>query len=151
MSEDKKDDDPFRNLVDQLEGAIEETPKYRKFPRYAVPWRIFIVHKKRGKREMFRGVIADLSLSGASFFSEVNISSPEPLAVTIEIPPYANRQTNIIVGVRCSIFRSVLSSAQYGLFHILIKFIEFDRSGEKDLTDALSGRVPLGEYKPPYT
>jgi hypothetical protein len=151
MSNDIEDHDPFTALADQIGAELEQAPKYRKYPRYAVPWRIFIVHKKRGKREMYRGVISDLSLTGVSIFSEVSITSSDTLAVTIEIPPYANRQNNIVVGVRCSIFRSVLSSRQYGLFHILLNFIEFDRNGKRDLTEALSGRIPLAEYKAPYT
>ena len=136
------------DMADKLAGAVQE---YRKLPRYAVPWRIFVVYQKKGKREVYEGVITDLSLSTTSFFSEVNIHSAEPIVVTIEIPSYLRRQRNIIVGAKCRVFRSVLSSANYGMFHILLKFIEFDRGGQRDLTEALSGRVPLGEYKVPYT
>ncbi len=142
-----EDDELLNNLADKL---AEETKGHRRLPRYAVPWRIFLIYKKKGKREIFRGVIADLSLGVASFYSEVNIHSAEPIVVTIEIPSYLRRKKNIIVGAKCRILRSVLSSGNYGMFHILLKFIEFDRGGQRELTDALSGRVALGEYKAPY-
>lgn len=148
MNSDIEDDVLLHALADKLDAG---TQRYRKLPRYAVPWRIFVVYKKRGKSETYRGLIADLSLGGTSFFSEVNIHSTEPIVVTIEIPPYLRRKKNIIVGAKCRIFRSVLSSTKYGLFHILLKFIEFDRDGQRNLTESLSGRVALGEYKAPYT
>lgn len=98
---------------------------------------------------MYRGGIADLSLSGASVFSDTNIHSAEPIVVTIEIPPYLHRQKSIIVGAKCRILHTVLSS-NYGMFRIVLKFIDFDRSGKRDLTEALSSRIALGEYGSPF-
>lgn len=116
----------------------------RKNPRYAVPWRIVVVYKKMGKHETFRGSITDLSLGGASFFSDHNIHSPDPVVVTVEIPAYAHNQKSTIVGARCIILHSILSS-NYGKYRIGLQFMDFNGSGKKVLSDALSLLIPLSD------
>lgn len=123
--------------------------KKRKTPRYAVPWRIVVVYKLGGKHETYRGSITDLSLGGASFFSDHNIYSTDPVVVTVEIPAYSHNQKNTIVGARCTILHSILSS-NYGKYRIGIKFIDFNGSGKKVLTEALSALTPLADYSSPY-
>lgn len=121
----------------------------RKHPRYAVTWRLVVVYKKMGKHETHRGSITDLSLGGASFFSDHNIHSEEPVVVTVEIPAYMHNQKNTIVGARCLILHSILSS-NYGKYRIGLKFVDFNGSGKKVLTDALSILVPLADNSSPY-
>lgn len=121
----------------------------RKHPRYAVPWRIVLVYKKQGKHETFRGNIRDISLGGASFFSDYSISSPDPVVATVEIPPYAHNKQNTIVGARCLILHSILSS-NYGKYRVGLKFMDFNGSGQRVLSEALSLMVPIGETPNPY-
>ena len=121
----------------------------RKAARYAVPWRLVIVYKKQGKHETYRGSISDISLGGASFFADHSIHSPDPVVVTVEIPAYAHSQQSTIVGARCLILHSILSS-NYGKYRIGLKFIDFNGSGKLVLTDALSLLVPIGEQPNPY-
>ena len=122
------------------------TQGHRKYPRYAVPWRIVIVYKKMGKREMYKGSISDLSLGGVFFLADLNISSAEPVIATIEIPAYLREQRNTIVGVKCLILHSVLSS-NYGKYRIGMKFVDFDGKGQRKLTEALSRFVAIGESR----
>lgn len=142
--------DGWAALEEQPEKQPEEKKRHRKASRYAVPWRVVIVYKKFGKRTTYdEGRIADLSTGGVSLYSDVNIYSTEPVVITIEIPPYSNRQKSIIVGAKCSLFCSILSS-NYGKFRLILKFLDFDRSGKRDLTEALSGRTALDEYGNPF-
>ena len=122
---------------------------HRKYPRYAVPWRIVVVYKKMSKHETYRGSICDLSLGGASFFADLNIHSAEPVVATIEIPAYLRNQKNTIVGARCHIIHSILSS-NYGKFRIGLKFIDFNGKGKGDLTEALSRMVAINDNSSPY-
>lgn len=103
-----------------------------------------------GKHETYRGSIADLSLGGVSFFSDVNIYSAEPVVATIEIPAYLHEQKNTIVGVRCTILLSILSS-NYGKYRVGVRFIDFNGAGQTKLQEALSRLVAIGESKNPYT
>jgi hypothetical protein len=127
--------------------SVAGTQGHRNYPRYAVPWRIVIVYKKMGKHETYRGSVADVSLSGACFFSDLNIYSAEPVVVTIEIPAYMRDQKNTIVGARCLVLHSVLSS-NYGKYRVGIKFIDFNGKGMGSLTEALSRLIAIGEGKP---
>ena len=99
-----------------------------------------MVYKKMGKHETYRGGLCDLSLGGASFFSDLNIQSADPVVVTIEVPSYLRGQKDSIVGVRCQVIHSVLS-IKYAKFCIGIKFLDFNGNGKAVLTEALSGRV----------
>ena len=90
-----------------------------------------------GNSETYSANICDLSLGGASFFADMKISSLEPAAVTIEIPAGMPNQKNTIVGARCNILHSVLSSS-YGKFRVGAKFIGFDGKGKGDLAESLS-------------
>ena len=114
----------------------------RRLPRYAVPWRIVVVYKIQGKHDTYRGSIADLSLGGASFYADHNIYSVDPVVVTVEIPAYSIHQKSTIVGARCLILHSILSS-NYGKYRIGIKFLDFNGSGKKVLTDALAALTPI--------
>lgn len=102
-----------------------------------------------GKHETYRGSICDLSLGGACFFTDLNIYSAEPVVATIEIPAYLQSQKNIIVGVRCMVLHSILSS-NYGKFRVGIQFIDFNGKGKGALTEALSRLVAIGGTSNPY-
>ena len=121
----------------------------RKHPRYAVPWRIVVVYKHQGKHETFRGSISDLSMGGASFYADHNIYSPDPVVVTVEIPAYSVNQKSTIVGARCIVLHSILSS-NYGKFRIGLKFIDFNGSGKRMLSDALAPLSPITDQGSPY-
>lgn len=121
----------------------------RKNPRYAVPWRIVVVYKKLGKHETYRGSISDLSLGGVSFFADHNIHSPDPVVVTVEIPAYSFDKKSTIVGARCIILHSILSS-NYGKYRIGMKFVDFNGSGKRVLTEALARMVPIKETPTSY-
>jgi c-di-GMP-binding flagellar brake protein YcgR len=131
-------------VKDMAEKGTAGTSGLRKYSRYAVPWRIVIVYKKMGKPETYRGSISDLSLGGACLFADLNINSAEPVIVTVEIPPYQHSQKNTIVGVRCVILHSILSS-NYGKYRVGIKFIDFNGKGEGYLMEALSRLVAIDD------
>lgn len=103
-----------------------------------------------GKHETYRGSVYDLSLGGACFFADLNIHSAEPVVATIEIPIYQHGQKNIVVGVRCNIIHSIISS-NYGKYRIGIKFISFNGKSMLNLTEALSKLTPISENHRPYT
>ena len=66
--------------------------------------------------------------------------------VTIEIPAYMQDQKNTIVGVKCVILHSILSS-NYGKYRVGIKFIDFNGNGKDALTEALSKLIAIGAGK----
>lgn len=98
---------------------------------------------------MHRGSIADLSLGGACLFADQNIYSAEPVVATIEIPSHLINQQNTIVGVKCVILHSILSS-NYGKYRIGMKFIDFNGKGEGNLKEALSKLVSIDDTRKPY-
>lgn len=130
------------------QGRIKKLPKvgskkeiFRKSPRYIVPWEVAIVESGT----LHSAVIADLSLGGLSLYYDKHLHSSSTLAVTIKIPAYLGRR-QIIVGAECRILYSILSSDMYGKFRIVLKFVYFRKNGRRDLQEALSSRVPIGEY-----
>lgn len=102
-----------------------------------------------GKSEMYQGNIADLSLGGACLFSDLHIYTTEPVVATIEIPSYTANQKNTIIGIKCVILHSILSS-NYGKYRIGIKFIDFNGKGEINLKEALSRMVAIGGSGKPF-
>lgn len=113
-------------------------------PRYSLPWRIVVIHKKMGAHEKFRGGITDISMSGVLFYSDNHISPTAPVVVAIEIPPYVN-QRSMIIGARCVVHFSTFSSASYGKYRVVLRFLDFDRGGRKDLKKALDRREELNK------
>lgn len=71
------------------------------------------------------------------------------MVVTIEIPAYMRDQKSTIVGARCLVLHSVLSS-NYGKFRVGIKFIDFNGKGKVNLTEALSRMVAINDSSSPY-
>lgn len=129
---------------DSQDNQSAEAKGQRKYPRYAVPWKIVVVYQRMGKREMYKGNISDLSLGGGSFLTDINICSAEPVIATIEIPAHLHDQKNTIVGVKCLVLLSILSS-NYGKYRIGVKFVDFDGKGKIKLAEALSKFKAIGE------
>jgi hypothetical protein len=122
---------------------------HRNNPRFAVPWKIAVVYKRMGSHESYYGNVCDVSLGGASFMADMNIYSVDPAAATIEILASPLALKNNIVGARCQILHSVLSS-QSGKFRVGAKFLDFNGQSRGYLEQALSVLTAIRESNQVY-
>jgi hypothetical protein len=119
--------------------------RHRAHQRYAVSWKAVVVAKRMGKQETHHGTVCDLSLGGATILTDRNIfHSAGHVVVTIEIPACRHNTRKIIVGAKCHILHSIISS-EYGKHRIGIGFIDFDGNGKGVLTEALSRMVSISD------
>ena len=130
------------NSGDTKKGSTESP---RKHPRYIVPWEVAIVETGC----VHSAVVADISISGVSLFSERNLQTSSNVALTIKIPMYRKGQ-EVIVGVECSVLYSMLSSDSYGKFRVGYKFLNFRKNGRQELQTAFSNRIAIGGHTSIY-
>ena len=127
-------------LLDEMEAP--SGAEQRKHPRYRVHWRVAIVHGKEGKHEIFHGRTHDLSISGASVYSDHNIFVEEPVSVLLAMPPLTAESREKIVEIRCRMVYTVLASSHHQ-FRIGLHFLHFKGEGRNLLLENLSQRSAL--------
>lgn len=118
----------------------------RKYPRYRVHCRTAIVRESGGQSELFYGRTHDLSIDGASVYSDNNILIKEPVNVLLAIPPHRANQGEAIIEIHCQMLYTVLLSNHHQ-FRIGLRFIKFKENGRSLLEAHLSNRSPLANQK----
>lgn len=119
---------------------------HRKYPRYRVHCRVAIVRESGGRSELFHGRTHDLSIDGASVYSDNNILVKEPVNVLLAIPPHGSKQSEQIIEVHCQMLYTVLVSNHHK-FRIGLHFLHFKENGRSLLEALLSNRAPLSGQK----
>lgn len=115
----------------------------RKHPRYSVHWRVAIVYNNRGQNEIFHGKTHDLSVEGASVYSDHNIFVEDPVKVLLAIPSHSSNQSDRIVEINSRMVYTVLA-ANHHQFRIGLHFLRFKDDGHRFLQSNLSKRsMPL--------
>lgn len=118
--------------------------EHRKHPRYRVRWRVAIVFDNRGENTTFHGRTHDLSISGASVYSDHNIFVEEPVKVLLAIPSYSSNQSDRIIEISCRMIYTVLSSSHHQ-FRTGLHFLHFKDDGKKILETNLAKRQELDD------
>jgi hypothetical protein len=125
-----------------VDAKDSNAAEHRKQPRYRVHWRVAIVHEKDGRNEIFHGRTHDLSLNGASIYSDHNIFVEEPVTVLLAMPPIAPDQSEIIIEISSRMVYTLLASNHHQ-FRIGLHFLRFKADGRKLLADNLANRNPI--------
>ncbi len=118
----------------------ELTVDHRKHPRYHVHWRVAIVFGEQGERETFHGKTYDLSLSGASIYSDHNVFVEEPVKVLLAIPSYVTNKPDKIIEISARMIYTVLSASHHQ-FRTGLHFQRFKSGGRKILEENLAKRA----------
>lgn len=117
----------------------------RKYPRYRVHCRVTIVRENGGKSELFHGRTHDLSIDGASVYSDNNILIKEPVNILLATPSYNADQDETIIEIHCRMLYTVLLHNHHQ-FRIGLHFLRFKDNGRKLLEGYLSDRTPLASH-----
>lgn len=123
-------------MVDEL-GSQDF--KKRRDPRLHVHWRVAIVYNNNGKNEIFHGRTHDLSIRGASIYSDHNIFVEEPVNVLLGIPSLSTNQGDKIIEISSRMIYTVLASNHHQ-FRIGLHFLRFKEDGRKILAANLTNR-----------
>ncbi|MBI5919299.1 MAG: PilZ domain-containing protein [Nitrosomonadales bacterium] len=113
--------------------------EHRKHQRFLVHWRAALVYKNDGTREVFQGRTYDISISGASLYSEHNIFVEGPITLLLAMQPLHPGQSETTVEIQCRMIYTVLSSHHHR-FRIGLHFLHFKDDGKAKLQQALSKR-----------
>lgn len=108
----------------------------RQYSRYSVDWVASVMHKSNGGNELYRDRLRDISLGGASFYSNLEIYSDQPLVMLIEIPlPYGKIRKSI-AGIECALCKPVFSDEKQQ-FHSGVQFLRYYGIDKHLLAEAL--------------
>jgi c-di-GMP-binding flagellar brake protein YcgR len=122
---------------------LNDDSELRKFPRYRLHLHVAIVYENKGQSEIFHGRTHDVSLSGASVYSDHNIFVTEPIKVLLAIPSPSSNQSTRLVEIHTKMAYTVMP-ANHNKFRIGLNFLRFKADGRSILQEYLSNRTPLG-------
>ncbi len=114
-------------------------PEHRKHPRYRVHWRVAIVHENRGRSEIFHGRTHDLSLNGASLYSDHNIFVEGEVTALLAMPALKSGEPEKIIEIHSRMAYTILA-ANHHQFRIGLHFLRFKDEGRKLLAENLGNR-----------
>lgn len=114
----------------------------RKHPRYRVHFPAIIVYGNHGDNELFHGRTHDISIGGASIYSEKNIFVEGAITLFLKLPPHVENRTEIIIEIQSRMTNIILSS-DHQHFRIGMQFLHFKENGRELLESNLSHRSPL--------
>lgn len=126
-----------------IKKRIISDSEHRKDPRYRIHLHVALVYEKKGESEIFHGKTHDLSMSGASVYSDHNIFVEEPIKVLLAIPSHSSNQSTRLVEIHTKMAYTVMP-ANYHKFRIGLQFLSFKGNGRSVLAEYLSNRTPLG-------
>lgn len=113
--------------------------EHRKYPRYRVHWKVLIVHEQNGTRQIFKGRTHDLSINGASIYSDHNIFVEGKVTVYMVMPTMAGDLSEKIIEIESRMAYTVLASKQHQ-FRIGLHFLKFKENGRRLLSENLANR-----------
>lgn len=118
---------------------MKNLKEHRQHPRFHVRWQVAIVFEQRGENHTFHGRTHDLSLAGASVYSEHNIFVEEPVRVLLAVPSFATNKPPRIIEITARMIYTVLSS-DHQQFRTGLHFLRFKDDGRHVLEEGLSKR-----------
>lgn len=98
------------------------------------------------QKELFHGRTHDLSIGGASVYSDNNILVKQPVDVMLALPRLSSKQSEKIIEIHCQMLYTVLIYNHHQ-FRIGLHFLRFMENGRSLLEDCLSNRTPLPVLK----
>lgn len=113
--------------------------EHRKHPRYRVRWKVFIAHQWNGQEQIFSGRTHDLSLKGASVYSDHNIFVEGKVTVYLVMPTLVADLGEHIIEIESRMVYTVLASNQRQ-FRIGLHFLKFRENGRGLLGENLANR-----------
>ena len=114
----------------------------RKSPRYYARWRIAIVFDETENRPTIHGHTHDVSLRGASVYTEHNVVSITPVTVLLSPPLAHEGERQKIIEIRTQLAYSVYAGSN-SCFRIGLNFIKFKNGGRQILKGMLDNQFPL--------
>lgn len=122
---------------------IANNAEHRDHPRYRAHLQVAIVYENKGQSEIFHGRTHDVSMSGASVYSDNNIFVEEPVKILLAIPPQCSNQSKRIIEIHSQMVYTVMP-ANHHKFRIGLHFLRFKGDGSALLDAYLANRTPLG-------
>jgi c-di-GMP-binding flagellar brake protein YcgR len=113
--------------------------EHRKYPRYRVHWKVLIVHEQSGTRQIFKGRTHDLSIKGASIYSDHNIFVEGKVTVYLVMPTLDGDLGEKVIEIESRMVYTVLASNQHQ-FRIGLHFLKFKGNGHRLLSENLARR-----------
>lgn len=114
----------------------------REFSRHYARWRIAIVFDETENRPTIHGHTHDVSLRGASVYTEHNVVSNTPVTVLLSPPLAHEGERQKIIEIRTQLAYSVYAGSNY-CFRIGLNFIKFKNDGLQVLKDKLDNQILL--------
>lgn len=127
-------------MVSQIKKKVLDGPEHRKNVRYHVHWQVAIVYDHKGKNEIFHGKTHDLSMDGASVYSDHNIFVEDSVIVLLAIPSISTNKSEKIIEVHSRMIYTVLA-ANHHQFRIGLHFLRFQNDGHQVLEANLARRL----------
>lgn len=107
-------------------------------------WNASIIIELGDEKIIHQGRTFDISLGGASFYTEVNMFVKEPVVMLLSIPDGRSIKDWLVLEIRCRMVYAVLS-ANHDKFRIGLHFLSFKEGGKKALEKILHNHIPLSK------
>ena len=112
----------------------------RSSPRFVKRLRAVLNVEEKGKQTTIHGKTQDVSITGVSFISELNLAIPQSATVFLLISPGEGTKQPVVFEAQCNIVSSVLSPQQGG-FRLGIAFTKVAGEGKQVLQKLLVARM----------
>ncbi len=116
--------------------------KNRESSRYYARWRIAIIFDETENRPTIHGHTHDVSLRGASIYTEYNVFSNTPVTALLSPPLAYEGERQKIIEIRTQLVYSVYAGGNY-CFRVGLDFIKFKNDGLRILKDKLDNQILL--------
>lgn len=116
--------------------------EHREHPRYRVHWKASVIVELGGEKITHHGRTYDISLGGASFYTELSLFVKNPVTLLLSIPHGASEKDWLALEIKCRMVYTVLA-ANNDKFRIGLCFLSFKDGSRKTLENALSFQTPL--------
>jgi len=123
----------------KLMERMDLNPPVDREPRYVAHWRIAIVYEDDEKNEIFHGRTYEVSLKGASIFSDHNIFFTGRVTILLAVPWYRGKQKEKIIEIKGRMVYTILSSDGHQ-FRIGLQFLSFKEGEERYIAVGLQDR-----------
>lgn len=116
--------------------------KNREFSRHYARWRIDIIFDETENRPTIHGHTHDVSLRGASIYTEHNVFSNTPVTVMLFPPLEHKGEQQKVIEIRTQLIYSVYGGGNSS-FRVGLDFIKFKKDGQRILKDKLDKQILL--------
>lgn len=116
--------------------------KSRESSRHYARWRIAIIFDETENRPTIHGHTHDVSLRGASIYTEHNVFSNTPVTVLLSPPLAHEGERQKVIEIRTQLIYSVYAGGNNS-FRVGLDFIKFKNDGLRILKDKLDNQDSL--------